>query len=267
MDQLLQAVNEFHRQALSEKKYLTESLETKLNQAQSNEERLQKEVNALTNQVSALKSALDELNSKYQHDVTELRAKVSDLEQFADVSLVKSLEKTLDSTKRENDLLKKKQKIDLKPKPAIETKPAPPPAPSEAQPAPSEPQPAPSPVEPQSPAPTPAPPEPQPAPPEPQSPPPAQPEDDIIEQEIVLLDLGNEEYYFMDAANNSLYEVIGDPDDGNMGEYLGDLNEITIKNTRYLLNTHSNKFYHTNDDGEILEQAGTVANGKASFIR
>jgi len=106
----------------------------------------------------------------------------------------------------------------------------------------------------------------EPTPEEPAIAPPSTPasptKDDDIEMELVYCELSDNEY-FLDLNSNDLYEVVGDPDDGQIGDVLGKLKNIKIRGKNYIWNTHNTVYYNTNDDGEILEEAGVITNGKA----
>ena len=74
---------------------------------------------------------------------------------------------------------------------------------------------------------------------------------------LVLLELDDGAWFF-NEANNEMYEIIGSPDDGDVGEVVGKLQSVTIKGRNYVHNTANNSLYNTNSDSEILDVAGFI---------
>ena len=243
MEQALNEILVLHKnELLKENQLLVDQLK----------EKNQDQVENLTQQLAEQVALFKVEKQKWETERDQLVNKITDLKQYADVSMVKALSRSLESKKRENEhltrLLGEKQKIEFKPKKN---------AAAEEQPAVTEEAVA----------------DEEEAEEEEEV---AADEDAVAEEEeevaadeeeedeveLVFIELGDNQYY-LDSVNNTLYEVVGDPDDGDVGEQLGELKTVMLRNKEYIWNDHSNKVYHTNEEGEILAEAGYIKNGKA----
>lgn len=245
----------------------------------SHKEELEKSFDeVLKAKVASYEERLAEAAAKEKQWLTEktqLQALIDELNQYKKVSLVKNLSNAVDNLKRENETLKKqpatpapvpapapasasasaqKQKVEIKSKPAeVVSAPAAVVAPAAV--------PVPTPA----PAPAPAAHEPE---PEPEVVEESEPVPEAEEQvlDLMLLELDGAAY-FHDSETNDLYEVIGDPDSGEVGDVIGKLKPIMANGKEYMLNTATQRFYNIDEEGHLLGKAGEVKNGKAVFSK
>jgi hypothetical protein len=267
-----------------------------LTNAVQDQELLIAELTSKLSETSRVTSEFSEKERSWLTEKKQLQETIDDLNKYKDVSLVKNLSVALDREKRQNSVLQNQQKAAGAagasgasahglPKPSIQPKskhdtesthtskttttnttvatsgtskqtqssPAPVTAPSPA--------PAKVVVEP-APAPAPAPSS-------------AQLNEIIVEEtdeneevlDLNFIELEGKGYYH-DVEKNNLYEVIGDPESGEVGDIIGKLRPITIKGKDYLLNTVTNRFFIIDQEGQLADtdkSAGSIINGKAKF--
>lgn len=184
-------------------------------------------------QIASLTEKLSNSNAKCE----QLTAQNDELNKFKDVSMVRNLSSAVETLRRENDTLKR-GKPSPSPSPPTVDKPA---------------APAPTPTQLPAPPPTPL---------------PAAPVDEVNEEAVdfELLELDGSRY-FLDPRGGDLYEVIGDPEEGLVGDHLGQLKNITLRGKEYVLNTATQRFYGSTDSVLESSPAGRIENNKAIMYK
>lgn len=260
----------FYRMEQLLQELATKVLETHEEQLTTCKEEFERSIDELKSKLSSYETQLTEVHAKEKQWLTErahLQATIDELNQYKKVSLVKNLSTAVDNLKRENETLKKqpasapaaptapatpasgqKPKIEVKSKPATAVAPAPAPAPVPVE----VPAPEPEVVEESEPVPE----------PDATEATETEPEEQVLD--LMPLDLDGA-VYFHDPETNDLYEVIGDPDNGEVGDIIGKLKPIMANGKEYMLNTVTQKFYNISSEGHLLNKAGEVKGGKAVF--